>query len=191
MSKKKSVILFASGGGSNALAIINYFKDNKNIDFPLIVSNNPKAGVLEIAKKEGIPSVVINKEELQSKELLKQIQSIAPDLIVLAGFLLKIPESWTELWVNQIVNIHPALLPEFGGKGMYGKYVHQAVKEARKKETGMTIHYVNANYDEGNIIMQARCLIEDEDNPEQIAAKVLRLEHYFYPRTIAFLLAMD
>lgn len=191
MSQKKSVILFASGGGSNVQAIINYFKNNSKIDFPLIVSNNPNAGVLKIAEKEGITSRVIDKEGLYSEELLNEIHEIAPDLIVLAGFLWKIPESWTKLWINQIINIHPALLPEFGGKGMYGKYVHQAVKEANKKETGMTIHYVNAHYDEGNIIMQARCFIEDEDSPGDIAAKVLRLEHYFYPRTIAFLLAMD
>lgn len=183
-----NVILFASGGGSNIKAIEAYLDQYINLHFPLIVSNNPKAGILEWAEKANYVTKVIDKEILNSEEFKEEVKSYQPELIVLAGFLWKIPESWTQEWPNKIINIHPALLPAYGGKGMYGMNVHKAVKAAGEKESGMTIHYVNEHYDEGNIIMQGHCSIDENDSAEMIAAKVLKLEHHFYPRTIEWLL---
>ncbi|HET6245457.1 MAG: phosphoribosylglycinamide formyltransferase [Bacteroidetes bacterium] len=178
--------IFASGTGSNAQKIIDYFK-NKNPDIivSLIVCNNPNAKVLEVAKKHGIKSLLITKVEFNSQEFLHTLENHAKlDLIVLAGFLWLIPKEFIRKFKGKIINIHPALLPGFGGKGMYGMAVHKAVKESGNKETGITIHYVNENFDEGEIIFQAKCSIKEKDTPESIALKIQKMEHKHYPRII-------
>ncbi len=185
----KKVVLFASGGGSNAQAIIDYFKDSRKIEIVLILSNNPNAGVLERAKNSGIPGLSFNKfafAKANSIHLL--LQAINPDLIVLAGFLWKFPDFLVQDFEQKVINIHPALLPKYGGKGMYGIHVHTAVVAAGEQESGITIHYVNENYDEGAIIRQERCSVKPGETPQQVAAKVLELEHLYYPQTIESLL---
>ena len=184
----RNIIIFASGKGSNAAAIIDYLKLHPFATISLIVSNKKDAGILDIAAQENIPSMVIDKAVFHSQEMLQQLQAYQPSLIVLAGFLWKIPEGLVQAFPEKIINIHPALLPDFGGKGMYGHHVHEAVLEAGKKESGITIHYVNEVYDSGGIILQARCAIEPLDNAEILAGKIHRLEHFFFPRTLEFLL---
>jgi len=186
-SNPKKIVIFASGGGSNAESIINYFK-GKEIEISSFFVNNPNAGAIQRAKNHNITCVVFSREEFKKGKTLKQIQNINPDLIVLAGFLWLIPPEMIKAFPNKIINIHPALLPKFGGKGMYGMNVHKAVKEAGEKESGPTIHYVNENYDEGNIIFQAKCSIDENDTPKDIASKVLKLEHKHYPETLRKLL---
>jgi len=183
--KKKRIAIFASGGGSNAKKIIEHLHDHAAMKVALIVSNKPKAGVLKIAASSHIPTLLLSRENFYEKQLFGQKlldQNI--DFIVLAGFLWLIPEYLVKVFPNRIVNIHPALLPKYGGKGMYGKYVHQAVKAAGEKETGPTIHYVNEHYDEGNIIFQVSCSLNEEDTPESIAGKVLELEHQYYQKIV-------
>ncbi len=181
----KKIAIFASGTGSNALKIIQYFEHVNNVEICLIASNQPSAGVLEIAKNYEIPTIVFDKIEFsKSNHVLSILRSKKLDLIVLAGFLWKIPSSFVQAFPNKIINIHPALLPDFGGKGMYGKYVHQAVYDAKCTESGMTIHYVNEKYDDGQIIFQAKCSLESTDNPSMIAQKVLKLEHQYYCKII-------
>lgn len=183
----KEIVIFASGGGSNAESIINYF-NNSEVAVASIFVNNPNAGAIKRALNYNIPCVIFNKEEFKSGEILEKLNHIKPDLIVLAGFLWLIPSEIVKAYPNKIVNIHPALLPKFGGKGMHGINVHKAVKKAGETETGPTIHYVNEHYDEGNIIYQAKCKIELKDTSEDIAQKVLELEHEFYPKIIEKLL---
>ncbi len=184
----KNIVLFASGAGSNVQAIIDFFRSGNTVRPVAVVCNKPEAGVLQIAAKEGIPSILIDRSSFKSEELLQQLQSLQPDLLVLAGFLWKIPESVVRAFPDKIINIHPALLPKYGGKGMYGMNVHQAVIDNAEKESGITIHYVNENYDEGNTIIQAHCSVSANDTSESLAQKIHQLEHYFFPRTIAFLL---
>lgn len=183
-----NIILFASGKGSNAAAIIDYLKLHPFARVSLIVSNKKDAGVLNIAAQENIPSKVVDKEFFHSQEFKLQLQSLKPSLIVLAGFLWKIPEVLVKAFPEKIINIHPALLPDFGGKGMYGHHVHDAVLKAGKKESGITIHYVNEVYDSGGIILQARCVVAPSDDTDSLAQKIHRLEHFFFPRTLEFLL---
>ena len=183
-----SLVIFASGGGTNAKAIIEYFKKTKLAQVTLIVCNKPGAGVLKIAEEEGIPTLLINKETFEQPELLQQILQAKPSLIVLAGFLWKVPDALINAFPGKIINIHPALLPKYGGKGMYGQHVHQAVVGAGEKESGITIHYVNEVYDSGNIILQARCSIGENDTPEMLAGNIHKLEHFYFPRTIEFIL---
>ncbi len=183
-----SLVIFASGGGTNAKAIIEYFKQNGKARVDLIVCNKPDAGVLNIAYENGIETIIITRDTFKEPELLLRIQQIKPSLIVLAGFLWKIPHTLVEAFPDKIINIHPALLPKYGGKGMYGAYVHEAVINAGEKESGITIHYVNDVYDSGDIIVQARCKIEDKDNASLLAGKIHQLEHFYFPRTIEFLL---
>jgi phosphoribosylglycinamide formyltransferase 1 len=183
-----SIIIFASGKGSNAAAIIDYFKQQPIARVALIVSNKADAGVLQIAEKEGIPSLVINRQDFQTTDLVNTLEQYNPALIVLAGFLWKIPETLTRAFENKIINIHPALLPDFGGKGMYGNFVHEAVLADKRKESGITIHYVNEVYDSGAIIVQARCAVLPSYDASILAGKIHELEHYFFPRTIEFLL---
>lgn len=181
----KNVTIFASGSGSNAENIIKYFKEKNTLHFPLIVSNKENAYIHERAKNLGIPSYTFTKEDFISGEkILALLKEKEIDAIVLAGFLLKVPAVLLEAYPDRIINIHPALLPKYGGKGMYGDYVHEAVAEAGEKETGITIHYVNENYDEGNIIFQAKCKIEANDTPEKIAKKVHALEYEHFPKVI-------
>ncbi len=183
-----SIIIFASGKGSNAGAIIDYFKKHPIAKVSLIVSNKADAGVLDIAQREHIPFLIINKQSFHETLLLDQISEYQPSLIILAGFLWKIPEQLINNYRRKIINIHPALLPDHGGKGMYGHHVHNAVLAAGKKESGITIHYVDEVYDSGDIIVQARCTVLPDDTGATLANRIHELEHYFFPRTIKFLL---
>jgi phosphoribosylglycinamide formyltransferase 1 len=186
------IALFASGSGSNAQKIVEYFKEDAQKDVAqvsLILSNNPQAKVLERAKNLEIPSQVFDRKTFyQTTQIVDLLQAQKIDLIVLAGFLWLIPDNLIQAFPQNIINIHPALLPKFGGKGMYGMRVHQAVKEAGETETGITIHWVNEKYDEGGIIFQTKCKIESYDSPETIAQKIQKLEHEFFPKVIADLL---
>lgn len=185
----KRLAIFASGGGSNAEEIIRHFSQCDKASVSLIVSNKASAFVLERAKKHDIKSVVIPRNFVVEKETLENaLASENIDFIILAGFLLKIPEWLINKFPNQIVNIHPALLPKYGGKGMYGKHVHQAVFDNFEKESGITIHYVNGQYDEGQIIFQKSIHLDTLDTPVKIASKVLELEHQHYAETIESLL---
>ena len=184
----KNIVLFASGSGSNVEKIIHYFKDSTNVKIVAIFSNNATAKVLEKAKFYQIECQIVPKEELNSSQFAEKMRELNPDLIILAGFLLKFPSEIISLFPNRIINIHPALLPKYGGKGMYGMHVHQAVLENNEAETGITIHYVNENYDEGAFIFQQSVTIEGCSTAEEIAVKVLQLEHYHFPIIIEKLL---
>tara|TARA_R110002051_G_scaffold71624_5_gene129450 strand:+ start:92957 stop:93532 length:576 start_codon:yes stop_codon:yes gene_type:complete len=183
--KTKQIILFASGSGSNVENIANYFKSRKDVTISCVLTNKSDAKVIERCNRLEINALFFNRQAFSKSDfILTMLQSLNPDLIVLAGFLWKIPESITIAFPNKIVNIHPALLPKYGGKGMYGIHVHTAVKENNEKETGITIHYVNANYDEGAIIEQAKTIIESNDTVEHIASKVHQLEYEYFPKVI-------
>lgn len=186
--KVKKIILFASGSGTNVENIIKYFHDNVHVEIVGVFTNNPKAGVIDRVEQMKIPLNIFNKLELNNGELVKQICLLTPDLIVLAGFLLKIPLDFTKIFFKKIINIHPSLLPKHGGKGMYGDRVHQSVKKARDKETGISIHYVNEHYDDGSIIFQAKVRVLEQDSIRKIAQKVHRLEYKYYPEIIQKLL---
>jgi len=179
------IAIFASGSGSNAENIANYFSNNSNVDVSLILTNNPNAFVLERAKKLNIKSHVFDKYNFsKTDEILSFLNENDINLIVLAGFLLKIPKNLIKAYPNKIINIHPALLPKFGGKGMFGDKVHQSVIENKETESGITIHYVNENYDEGEIIFQAKCSVELTDTPRDLAAKIHELEYEHFPKVI-------
>jgi len=182
------ILIFASGSGTNAKNIIEYFGDRTTGTVVAVFSNNSNATVLEKAKKLNIPTVIFSKEELNLGKTLQKINEFQPDLIVLAGFLLKVPENLIEAFPNRIINIHPALLPKFGGKGMYGMHIHKAVVENNEKETGITIHYVNENYDEGNIIFQQNVALSEGDTAESVAIKIHALEQEHFPVVIEKLL---
>ncbi len=184
----KKIVLFASGSGTNVERIIHFFSDEPLIQVLKVFTNNPKAGVIERAETLNIPSVLFDKTELSNGQLLAQLQSLTPDLIVLAGFLLKIPSEFVKTFNGKIINIHPSLLPKYGGKGMYGHNVHQAVKDAGDKETGITIHYVNEHYDKGSIIFQSKVTVDQHDSIEEIARKVHKLEYQYYSEVIQKLL---
>lgn len=184
-----ALILFASGRGSNVQAIIDYFETEKFAHVALIVCNNPDAGVLEIAARHNIPVQLIDRTSFREQAFIDILKHYQPSLLVLAGFLWKVPITVVGAFPDRIINIHPALLPKYGGKGMYGSKVHDAVIAASEKESGITIHYVNEHYDEGNIILQARCRIHPEHTAEELAANIHRLEHFYFPRTIEFLLS--
>ena len=183
----KNIVLFASGNGSNAEEIIRYFKKNNQGTVVAIFSNKPDAKVLDRAKNHNIPSVVFNKAQLNEGFVLEKLHQFQPDLIVLAGFLLKFPESILKEY-PKVINIHPALLPKYGGKGMYGMNVHRAVLENKESETGITIHYVTENYDEGAFVFQKSILIHDCVSPEDIAYKIHELEQEHFPQVINKLL---
>lgn len=186
------IAIFASGSGSNAENIFNYFKENNSVEISLIITNNPNAFVIERAKKLGVKSHVFTKTDfLTNNSIVNLLTEAKIDLVVLAGFLLKIPENLIKAYPNKIINIHPALLPKFGGKGMYGDNVHKAVVQNKETESGVTIHYVNENYDEGEIIFQAKCPVLENDTFEAVAAKVHDLEYKYFPKTIDFLLKKD
>ncbi|ADB40796.1 phosphoribosylglycinamide formyltransferase [Spirosoma linguale] len=182
----KHIALFASGSGSNAEKIAEYFADNAQVDVSLVVSNNPKAGVIERSRRLHIPVVLFDRKTFYDTDKITQLlinQNI--DLIVLAGFMWLMPAGLVRAFPDKIVNIHPALLPKFGGKGMYGHFVHEAVAAAGETESGITIHYVNERYDEGQIIFQASCPVSPTDTPDDIARKVQVLEHTHYPAVVA------
>lgn len=185
MKKKANVAVFASGGGSNAEEIFKYFLNHKEIDVSLLLTNNPNAKVLERARKYEVPSVVFTKNEfVQGGRVEKLLSESNVTHIVLAGFLWLVPEFLIRSFPDKIINIHPALLPKYGGKGMYGDKVHAAVKQAGEKCSGLTIHLVDENYDNGKILYQAKCDIDENDTPADIAKKVLKLEHASYPKVI-------
>ncbi len=180
-----SIAIFASGSGSNAENIIKYFSHSEQFSFPLIISNKHDAFVHKRAESFKIPSVTFSREDfMEGTKIIELLKSKNIDFIVLAGFLLKIPQNIIEEFPDRIINIHPALLPKFGGKGMYGDKVHQAVVDAHETESGITIHYVNEKYDEGNIIFQAKCQVAPEDTPEMVAQKVHALEYQYFPKVI-------
>lgn len=185
---ENNIIIFASGAGSNAQQIINHFKNDKKTNVVLIVCNNPKAGVLQIAANEQIPVLLIEKDQFKETGYLSEIEKYNPDLVVLAGFLWKIPKILIHHFPKKIINIHPALLPAYGGKGMYGSAVHTAVINAKEKESGITIHFVDDLYDHGKIIFQAKCLLEGNETAESLAHKIHKLEHQYYTVTIDKLL---
>ena len=182
----KKIAIFASGSGSNAENIIQYFAQKPQFCVKSVFCNVPDAYVLERAKKYRIPSFVFNREEFRNPDkVFRQLQEQEIDFIVLAGFLWLMPSFITAAWPNKIVNIHPALLPAYGGKGMYGHHVHEAVIAAGEKESGITIHYVNDHYDQGAIIFQAKCPVLPTDPPDDLAARVHELEYRYFPQIIA------
>ncbi|MEI6695629.1 MAG: phosphoribosylglycinamide formyltransferase [Bacteroidota bacterium] len=183
------IALLASGSGSNVQRIVEYFSSNKDINFPLIIGNKKDAFVRKRANKLAIPFLYLNKEEItQTDALLKVLKKNKIDWVVLAGFLLLIPTDVINAYKDRIINIHPALLPNYGGKSMYGMRVHEAVISNNENESGITIHYVNEKYDEGNIIFQAKCAIDQDDTPETLAAKIHILEHEYFPKVIESLI---
>ena len=179
------IAVFASGAGSNAQKIIDHFKNATLANVVLVVCNKPGAGVLEIARQHGIPTLVIDRERFfRGDGYVPMLQQAGIDLVVLAGFLWKVPHTLLNAYPKKILNIHPALLPKYGGKGMYGHFVHEAVLAAKEVETGITIHYVDEQYDHGDTIFQARCAVAAGDDAAAISRSVQQLEHYYYPRVI-------
>lgn len=187
--RMKNIAIFASGSGTNAENIASFFKNSADVKISLIVSNKKDAFVHERAKKMDIESVTFSKQEFETTDkVLDLLKERNIDFIVLAGFLLKVPRNLLDAYPNKIINIHPALLPKFGGKGMYGDAVHKAVVEAGETQSGITIHYVNENYDEGAIIFQATCDVAESDTFEDVAKKVHTLEYMHFPIVIERLL---
>lgn len=181
----KQIVIFASGSGTNAENIIKYFNEKNNASVVLVLSNKKDAKVLEKANAHKISCLYFNKTLfLTTDYIVNLLKSIQPDLIVLAGFLWKFPESIIKNFPNKVINIHPALLPKYGGKGMYGMHIHNAVVENKETETGITIHYVNENYDEGAIIFQAKTPVDIADTPETVAKKIHLLEQQHFPLII-------
>lgn len=184
----KKIIVFASGSGTNAENIIQYFEKRASAKVVAVFTNNPNAGVIAKAKKYGIPIDIFSKSDLFESKVLQKINKYRPDWIVLAGFLLKFPQNIINAFPNKILNIHPALLPKYGGKGMYGMHIHQAIIDNRELETGITIHYVNENYDEGAIIFQQKINLTGIETAEIVAAKIYKLEQEYFPKVIESLL---
>lgn len=181
---KANIAIFASGSGTNAQAIIEYFSDKVEADIKCIYSNNANAYVLERGNKHGISTFVFNRHEFYNTERVNNhLKENNIDLLILAGFMWLVPHTLVENYT--IINIHPALLPSYGGKGMYGNFVHEAVIKNAEKESGITIHYVNNEYDKGSIIVQEKCTITSTDTPESLANKIHSLEHKHYPKTIS------
>jgi phosphoribosylglycinamide formyltransferase-1 len=179
------IAILASGSGTNAQNIIEYFKKKEIASVSCVLSNKKDAYVLKRAQKYNIPVRTFDRHEFyETDEILNFLKAEGINWIILAGFLWLVPENIVDSFPNRIINIHPALLPKFGGKGMYGLNVHRAVIENKEKETGITIHYVNKKYDEGNIIFQTRCRVDESDTPESLAEKVHKLEYKYYPEII-------
>ncbi|MEQ9438843.1 MAG: phosphoribosylglycinamide formyltransferase [Cyclobacteriaceae bacterium] len=188
----KHIAVFASGNGTNAEKIFERFQAHDSIRVVLLLTNNPTAGVIARAARFNIPVEVFDKSILtKTDEIVKTLQSYQVDWVVLAGFMLMVPQNLIDAFPQRMVNIHPALLPAYGGKGMYGMHVHRAVVEAKESVTGITIHYVNEHYDEGKVIFQASCVIQPYDTAETVADKVHRLEHEHYPRIIEEIIGMN
>jgi phosphoribosylglycinamide formyltransferase-1 len=180
----KHIVIFASGSGSNAQRLMEYFDHHPSIRIVALFANNAEAYALERAKKFNIPTHVFTREDFRYGAVLEQVHAYHPDLIVLAGFLWLVPAPFVQEFPNRIINIHPALLPKFGGKGMHGQSVHAAVISGQEKESGITIHYVNEHYDQGAAIYQHTCPVEPGDTPETLAQRVLALEHEHLPRVV-------
>lgn len=185
----KNVAIFASGSGTNAENIARYFSKSETVKVAVVLSNNKNVGVHARVNNWGIPSFVFSRDEfVEGTPILAKLAEYQIDLIVLAGFMNKISDALLTAYPGKIINIHPALLPKHGGKGMYGMHVHEAVVAAGEKESGITIHYINENYDEGDIIFQAKCEVLPADTPEEVATKVHALEYAHYPHVIDDLL---
>ncbi len=184
------IAIFASGTGSNAEKIIQYFNSHSSVAVDLVVSNRKNAGVLKMAEANGVDTLIIERSSFYgSTNILNTFRERDISYLILAGFLWLIPEKLIERFPKKIINIHPALLPAYGGKGMYGMNVHKAVFNAKEKESGISIHFVNAHYDEGELIFQAKCPIHSSDTPATIAAKVLQLEHQHFAEVIERVIA--
>jgi phosphoribosylglycinamide formyltransferase-1 len=182
--KKFKIAIFASGNGSNAEAIMNYFKGNPYITVDLLLTNNPNAYAIERAKKFGVLCKVFTREDFTGEKVISWLSDSGITHVCLAGFLWLIPENLIKAFPDKIINIHPALLPKYGGKGMYGMKVHEAVRTANELETGITIHLVSTKYDEGEILAQEAVPVSATDTPDDIARKVHELEHKYYPVVI-------
>lgn len=189
MQVMKKIAIFASGSGTNARNLINYFSTEKEAVVSLVLSNCPDALVLERARNLSVDTYVFDRHQFyESQVVLEKLKKCGIDFIVLAGFLWLVPVYLTDYYRDRIVNIHPALLPSYGGKGMYGDRVHRAVIENGEKESGITVHYVNSAYDEGDIIFQARCNVFEDDTPEMLAKRIHELEYTNYPAVVEKLL---
>ncbi|WP_299333148.1 phosphoribosylglycinamide formyltransferase [uncultured Psychroserpens sp.] len=185
----KRIVIFASGSGTNAENLIKFFHNRENASVIQVLTNNPHAKVLDRAKKLKVSALSFNRIAFtKTEDVLDILKASKPDLIVLAGFLWKFPEHILSAFPNKVINIHPALLPKYGGKGMYGMHVHEAIVANNEKETGITIHYVNENYDEGAIIFQAKCEIHSLDTAQDVAKKIHELEMEHFPKVVAQLL---
>ena len=186
---KKRIAIFASGSGSNAQKIMEYFKKHNDAEVSIVLTNNPEAYVLQRADNFEIPSHIFDRREFtKTDDVVNLLKNLQINLIVLAGFLWLIPENLLKAFPNKIINIHPALLPKFGGKGMYGDKVHQSVLDAHEDESGITVHFVNENFDEGEVIHQSRFRIENDDDIEMLKFKGQQLEHLHYPKVVDQLL---
>ena len=180
----KKLSIFVSGNGTNLQRIAEYFLEDWAVKIENVVCNNPNAYAIERAKNLNIPLRMITKQDFNSEAFVKELQDLGIDLIVLAGFLWKLPENLVKAFPKKIVNIHPALLPKYGGKGFYGEHVHQAVVVAKEAQSGITIHYVNELYDSGEIILQARVSLDENETPDTLAAKIHQLEQAYFPVAI-------
>ena len=180
----KRLSIFVSGNGTNLQRIAEYFLEDRDIKIENVVCNNPNAYAIERAKKLDIPVRMITKQDFNSDAFIKELQDLGIDLIVLAGFLWKLPENLVKAFPKKIVNIHPALLPKYGGKGFYGEHVHEAVVAAKEAQSGITVHYVNELYDSGQIILQARVSLDENETPDSLAAKIHQLEQAYFPVAI-------
>ena len=183
MKIKKKIVVFASGSGSSFENICKRFSKDTFVEISKLYCNNNKAFVVERAQKQGIKSLIFQNEDLTNKRILRDLRKVNPDLIVLAGFLKKFPNDIINEFKHRIINIHPSLLPKYGGKGMYGAKVHEKVIENNDRESGFTVHYVDQNYDEGDIIFQKKLIIKEKD-PIYLAKEVLKMEHKYYPEII-------
>lgn len=180
----KRIAILASGSGSNAENIVNYFAGKGEVEIPFIMSNNKSAFVHERAARLGVPSVTFGRDKLESGEVLAYLREQKIDFVVLAGYMLKIPDDMLAAYPDRIVNIHPSLLPKYGGRGMHGDHVHEAVVAAHETESGITIHYLNDRYDEGSVVFQAKCEVLPTDTPHDVATKVHALEYAHFPHVI-------
>src|SRR5579871_35105 len=186
------IAIFASGAGTNAQKIIDHFKNNSSVIVELVVCNKKNAGVLQIAQKENIPFIIIEKEKfINGDEYVQMMKDKKIDFLILAGFLWKLPVGLIKAFPGKIINIHPALLPKFGGKGMFGMHVHEAVIHAKEKESGISVHYVDELYDHGKIIFQAKCLVNENETPESLADKIHELEHNNFAKTIELIINLQ
>lgn len=186
---RHGIVIFASGKGRNAENIIRHFKSSADVQVLALLANNPDAEVVQRAKQSGVPVKIFNRKDFyDTDDVLSFLVKTNPELIVLSGFLWLVPEKIIRAFPKKIINIHPALLPKFGGKGMFGNNVHQQVISSREKESGITIHYVDESYDEGDVIFQKKCTVEFTDTPELLAAKIHALEIKYFPLVIESLL---
>ena len=184
----KNIVLLASGSGTNAENIVEYFQDSDIAKVTAIYTNNPKAGVIDKARKLAVPCHLVKESDLEDGSFLEKLRAKNTSIIALAGYLKKIPQSILEAYPNRIVNIHPALLPDYGGEGMYGKHVHQAVLDNEEEVSGITIHYVSEEYDEGEIIFQEQVEVDYEDDWKDLDYKVRQLEYKHYPEVLEYLI---